>query len=1550
MMRRSKRAADSCEAIPDKKHKVDLEIQQEQNEVLETSMQVPDIRSTRLGVQNSQSESTGKSCDSEIKTAVSVEKSVDTEDADKSVRVMKPSSVLSGSSSSPKSGRNSIVSPRRSSRAVVPNTRYKDMVDPLKKTAVVKTEVSPSPKVSIQKKSYTENINDTQRSRKLNEHSVTGQARQKKKKTVHPMQETLELSNVFEEIITEETKIDTLAQLNLENKQVLATNGETNSMYINTTTEGPVSGVQVIEINDESAVHTNTDQQLKESEDLVASAADINDDLSMSTYDPAPEPQIIVIPNESGKTASKIIIPKDPYRARLEQAFENNSSSMIFGPSTGKFKSRKLIVTPTHTHTSKKEAQKAKLARLAESVTPVSNTTSSMYPWIQQSDVNVPVGQIMNVPEKQTNTKVQEVSISSTVSQVIPIPTENTSVGSNIENTDISVTQPLVNKPRTVKIVYVKASTDADGKNTVTVNNVTSADLEMMGKDNEVVRTDIAQNIQSMDTLKSDTTNEDELEELKDDSIDNSEQENIETSPQISTTDSSVYVNSVDQSTADDSLPLEQKIANTLCQVVEYKDPRSHHPSSSTIEYVLLDNKMVPIHKPYTVGPHGRIHTGRQTFPPQRLVPGRIEGVKTSVSDGTLLPTISTTITQTGGETVHSYSGGHAHENRDAEFTAEKKVTVVSGQDEREKILPLEQPLANHGYIDQQVLSTSPPQIVEISTEAFSKEVYGDSFTLDPSSGELLTENIVVTNGNQIIQSSTENVHIINPTIETTSGDNTVNIKDVIELSEADMSDTTNKLVPIQNDGNVFLESIKYFNQPDASMAEHPEKTTNIDKDSIVRQIITSHGDGNTMVPNSGKRPTIVKVKVINKQAADDKTDTTDGTDAPIHKLPHVNITPVRAYTNLDTDINKKEMVTKATETENLHDDDERNIPENAEKSKDGQFHQCIVVHLPEGTEIKQYHTRNTRKETNFREPVTLDSDGMYVCVDCGHKTDRRGNWMKHRRKHLGIRPHACPKCPYKAATSSNLKRHLQIHDDVRNFQCHYCNLLFRQKIHLERHLKYKHEEKNIKCPLCDFVCASENPDLKIHIRRRHMPHEGALNAFTCDVCGLMTISKKDLKQHMKFHKNGPELKLFCEHCSFVTDCVSRLRRHMLIHTKERPYQCGMCMYRASQKEHVLRHMRSRHDIEMERNHRKSLIKTEGQTSSATSIVAGALPTQTSTSSNGTESEFGPFEKSDFSSTDKIFACNYCSMKFAKLINLYKHLYAQHKHIMPEEGPNDYQCVVCDFHTTSKKNLLVHMRKHNIHDHTPPTHVYSCVLCRYMNPRRRNLFQHMKKKHGIEIIMKDDGLNCYVTLDSNAVHVQGQDPGKTNVIALSDIVTTQTMTNTHLEFMDESSEDAATIHAEKISIDNIDHIIPIEEMGSYVVSESGQDSQDSNVTQVAINSLHVVQEHEAAEAIEGLQALAEQAGILETQNIDNDMTEEVVAPNIEISPTIIMNDGEIGASPSVIETGEITNVEQIGISDENIQLSSDQLNQLSSGDYVEINGEVYKVEIAPSLQ
>ncbi|KAK3098568.1 hypothetical protein FSP39_020737, partial [Pinctada imbricata] len=549
--------------------------------------------------------------------------------------------------------------------------------------------------------------------------------------------------------------------------------------------------------------------------------------------------------------------------------------------------------------------------------------------------------------------------------------------------------------------------------------------------------------------------------------------------------------------------------------------------------------------------------------------------------------------------------------------------------------------------------------------------------------------------------------------------------------------------------------------------------------------------------------------------------------------------------------------------------------------------------------------------------PFTIDEGGDHVCGLCSYKTSKKANWYKHKKRHSGQRIHKCPYCEYYASTSSNLKRHVNIHKDVREHKCPFCSLSFRQKIHLERHIKYKHEEKKVQCPLCDYMCANENPDLKIHIRRRHLPQdaaEGTIHAFKCEFCDLVTVNKKDLRQHMKFHKHGPELKLFCEFCSFVTDCESRLRRHMLTHTRERPFQCGLCEYRASQKEHVLRHMKSQHNIDVERRGKR---------------VSDDLSESESRDSNSKQ------DRQDFSSQEKIFACNHCSMKFSKLLNLYKHLHTQHKNILPSDN-EEYLCVVCDFRTTSKKNLLVHMRKHNMQDQLPPSHVFSCVLCRYINPKRRNLFQHMKKKHGIEIILKEDGsTSCYITenpgsTSSETTHGElsiGDSVSSNSEDSQLQVLTNEGADNSQLQVL--TNEGAGTENI--ISLEDLAYAMshPKPFSGNFVIDE-GKDS-------IKKESKSASPEHgtDAAEAIEGLQALAEQPGIVPGKPSRLPNTASKTEVSLCQTEVITMDTIDASVEPAIV-TGE----------EEGVQLSQEQIMHLSSGDFVEINGEMYKVEIS----
>ncbi|KAH9519836.1 hypothetical protein Btru_071031 [Bulinus truncatus] len=562
---------------------------------------------------------------------------------------------------------------------------------------------------------------------------------------------------------------------------------------------------------------------------------------------------------------------------------------------------------------------------------------------------------------------------------------------------------------------------------------------------------------------------------------------------------------------------------------------------------------------------------------------------------------------------------------------------------------------------------------------------------------------------------------------------------------------------------------------------------------------------------------------------------------------------------------------------------------------EDGQKKQIYYVSvIPNYGSVKKAKQASGQNDTNW----VLNDSGCYCCGKCNYKTDRKANFYKHRRLHTGSKPHVCLICQYKAGTSSNLKRHMGIHKDIREHKCDICGLCFRQKIHLERHVKYKHEEKRVQCPMCDYVCANEQPDLKMHMKRKHS-NGSSWEVVTCPQCNVEVSSRKDLKQHMKFHKDGPELKLFCKECSFVTDCQSRLKRHVAIHSKLKPFQCGVCNYRAAQKEHVLRHLRTQHKIELKKESKRPWRRHKN-----------------------VETEDGSKERADFSSGDKIFACNHCVMRFAKLINLYKHLHTQHSDIMPAETDGNYFCVVCEFSTSSKKNLLVHMRRHNLIDQTPPTHVYSCVLCRYINPKRRNLFQHMRKKHNINIIGQLEGD------DEGSQDAENGEVMKSVLTSVSDT---------------EDPGDSTELQTKSKDHVSMTHVIKIENVTSGSSATENDDVQNLVIdTREDVGTTDVIHTTHTVEALEGLQALAEQAGlidnIIEEQVPSIDDQQIVLEQQITTSEIVTPVDGQqFQIFESETEnTGQVTG---------GLELTEEQLSSLRSGDMVEMDGELYVVEL-----
>lgn len=105
-------------------------------------------------------------------------------------------------------------------------------------------------------------------------------------------------------------------------------------------------------------------------------------------------------------------------------------------------------------------------------------------------------------------------------------------------------------------------------------------------------------------------------------------------------------------------------------------------------------------------------------------------------------------------------------------------------------------------------------------------------------------------------------------------------------------------------------------------------------------------------------------------------------------------------------------------------------------------------------------------------------------CDGCGREFARRGDLVRHRRSHEGLRPHACTLCPRTYADRAALNKHLKSHQEHRPFTCDICNKSFHFLWYLNAHKKMHLEVKRHKCHICDKEFSkrgSLTTHLKVH-------------------------------------------------------------------------------------------------------------------------------------------------------------------------------------------------------------------------------------------------------------------------------------------------------------------------------------------------------------------------------------------------------------------------------------------------------------------------------------
>lgn len=214
------------------------------------------------------------------------------------------------------------------------------------------------------------------------------------------------------------------------------------------------------------------------------------------------------------------------------------------------------------------------------------------------------------------------------------------------------------------------------------------------------------------------------------------------------------------------------------------------------------------------------------------------------------------------------------------------------------------------------------------------------------------------------------------------------------------------------------------------------------------------------------------------------------------------------------------------------------------------EFEFCI-----DDTEYDQILKELRAKDSDLEE-IEVSLSCPYA--DCTRTFSRKYNLNRHMRSHqvssIESGGHVCHICGKHIKGVYSL--HLKIHENLKQFRCNECGREFRQKIALKNHILIHENQKPHECKWC-FKRFRQKYSLATHIKR----HTGVKEF----ICGELLITFFIFNESLN-------ISIFSDLCGKEVADKITLQKHSLVHSTNKPHQCGTCFMSFRHKSSLSRH------------------------------------------------------------------------------------------------------------------------------------------------------------------------------------------------------------------------------------------------------------------------------------------------------------------------------------------------------------------------------------------